>query len=726
MSGEGTAKQIARWTALGALFLIPLTPLVVANSFFFPFITGKAFYFRILVEIAFSAWILLAFLDKEYRPRFSWIGIAVLAFLAWMLIADSFAINAAKAFWSNFERMEGWILVVHLAAFFFAAGAVLRVEEKWRAWFLTSLGVSVIISGHAILQLAGAMPIHQSSARVDASLGNATYLAIYFVFNVFIAGWLALTEKRAWLKWSLVALAALEAVLVFFTETRGAIVALSVGLTLAALLAALTAGKHARRVAAFALALIALLGGTFYLARDSSFVRSNEILERVASISSKDGEVRFMIWHMAWEGFLARPVTGWGQEGFNYVFDRFYDPGMYAQEPWFDRAHNAFIDWLIAGGAPAFLLFVSLFAFAVWFLWRRSELSRPERIALTCALVGYAIHDLFVFDNLYSYVYFFAILALIDSQIGRPIPALVNAQELDGSGGFAYGLPIAGIAAAVLVWTLNVSGMTVASGLITAISNAPDSPARNISIFKDLAAHPAFAAQEVREQMVSFASSVIQSQNATNEQKGEMVTLAIDEMKKQTARYPLDTRELLQLAYAYRAAGDLQDALASAQAALKTSPTKEEILTFVGATEWEMGDLAAAKENFDQAYALGPQFPELAAYAAVGAYGIGDAARGDAILTKAYGTTIVDSDILAIAYYRMKDWSRLEKLWELRTKTPDATAQTFFSLAAVYYTAGDRAAALQIVREAMARFPDAKDAGEAAIKQIESGVPAGR
>ncbi|MCX6787595.1 MAG: hypothetical protein NT108_00295, partial [Candidatus Kaiserbacteria bacterium] len=110
MQSDDIARQIARWVALGALFLIPLTPLLVADSFFFPFITGKAFYFRILVEIAVAAWAVLAFLDKEYRPRFSLIGAAVVGFVVWMFIADAFALNAAKAFWSNFERMEGWVL----------------------------------------------------------------------------------------------------------------------------------------------------------------------------------------------------------------------------------------------------------------------------------------------------------------------------------------------------------------------------------------------------------------------------------------------------------------------------------------------------------------------------------------------------------------------------------------------------------------------------------------
>ncbi len=722
---EGVAKQIARWVALGALFLIPLTPLIVANSFFFPFITGKAFYFRILVEVAVAAWGVLALLDREYRPRFSWAGAAVVAFVLWMFVADAFAINAAKAFWSNFERMEGWVLLIHLLGFFFAASAVLRVEKAaWRAWFLTSLAVSLVISGYAFSQLIDPkdFPIHQGSVRIDASLGNSAYLAIYFLFNLFVAGWLALTESRAWLKWSLVALAVLEGILLFCTETRGTIIGLTIALALAALLTALTAGKHARRIAAGALVFIIVCAGALYFARDSSIVQGNTTLQRVASISLADGQTRFAIWHMASRGFETSPVVGWGQEGFNYVFDRFYDPALFHQEPWFDRAHNAFIDWLVAGGLPGFLLFVSLFGVAIWLLWRCSELSRPERIALTCALVGYAIHNLFVFDNLYSYIYFFAILALIDSQVARPIRALERAPVLDAADGMAYALPIALVVAGGLIWAVNVPGMQAAGTLITAISPSATGPAGNIATFKDLAMHPAFAAQEIREQMVSYASTIVQDPNATNEQKQQMTTLAVEEMKKQVAHYPLDTREQLQLAYAYRAAGDAQGALSATIAATKLSPTMEQAWIIAGSAAWDAGDMQSAELYFGTAYALAPTFTDLAPYAAAGAYAALDATKGDAVLQAAYGTTTVDNDVLSVAYYRTKDWPRLIRLWKLRADAPAATPQTFFSLAGIYYTAGDNANAISVIRQVAVRFPQTADAAAEAITQIQTGT----
>src|SRR5687768_13798091 len=98
MKKGSAAKNLARWVALGCLFLIPFAPLVVTPlfvtsggfafpaNFFFPFITGKAFYLRILIELLVAAWAVLALLDRAYRPRFSWIGAIATLFVLWMAV----------------------------------------------------------------------------------------------------------------------------------------------------------------------------------------------------------------------------------------------------------------------------------------------------------------------------------------------------------------------------------------------------------------------------------------------------------------------------------------------------------------------------------------------------------------------------------------------------------------------------------------------------------------
>lgn len=718
--GGDTVKQVFRFVALGALFLIPLTPLLVPTSFFFPFITGKAFYFRTLVEIVFAAWIGLALIDKNYRPRFSWIGAGVLAFVVWMFIADLFAINVLKAFWSNFERMEGWMLLAHLAALFFAGGAVLRVEHKWRLWFFISLGVSVIVVCYALLQLAGSIAIHQGSSRIDASFGNSAYLGIYLLFNVFLAGWLALTEREAWIKWSLIALAVIEGFLVFMTETRGTVLGLLAGLLLAGLLTALTAGKRARTIAAVGMAVIVVVAGGLWLARDSAFVQSNHTLQRVTSISLDDLSVRFMIWNIAWKGFLDRPITGYGQEGFNYAFNAHYDPALYAQEQWFDRAHNAFIDWLIAGGLPALILYLFLFGSVITLLWARSELSRPERIALTAAFAGYAVHNLVVFDNLYAYVYFFAILALVDSQVSRPIAYFEKAKTVGNETATTAVLPLTIVAAVLLIGFINYPGIRASSGLIAAITPRSN-PAENLAAFQEVLAHPAFAAQEIREQLVSFALDVTQNPNMPEELRTQAASLAISEMEAQNTEHPGDARSQLQLSLAYRAAGDTKSALAAIDAAHALSPNKEQIYIQRGVTAWDLGDTKAVQEAFHAAYALGPQFTDLAAYSAAGDIVAGDIAAAHKTLMDAFGTTVVDSDALAVAYYRMKDYPDLIALWKLRVEKSQSI-QAYFGLAAAYHVGGNTGAAIATLNAVVAKYPEAKEQANQLLSQINSGA----
>jgi len=71
------------------IFLIPFIPLYIANNLFFPFITGKAFLFRILVEIAFALWLILILRDRRYAPRFSPLLLSITIFTIIVFTADS-------------------------------------------------------------------------------------------------------------------------------------------------------------------------------------------------------------------------------------------------------------------------------------------------------------------------------------------------------------------------------------------------------------------------------------------------------------------------------------------------------------------------------------------------------------------------------------------------------------------------------------------------------------
>src|SRR5205085_82544 len=82
-------------------------------------------------------------------------------------------------------------------------------------------------------------------------------------------------------------------------------------------------------------------------------------------------------------------ILGWGQENYAIVFDKYYDPRMYGQEPWFDRVHNIIFDWLVAGGFPGLILYLLIFAALLRVLWKADVFTLSERSILTGLLVGY-------------------------------------------------------------------------------------------------------------------------------------------------------------------------------------------------------------------------------------------------------------------------------------------------------------------------------------------------
>ncbi len=719
-------EKTIRWVTIGALFLVPLLPLLVANTYFFPFITGKNFVFRILIEIAFVGWLLLMTINAKYRPRFTWPAVLFGAFTIWMAIADAFAVNPAKAFWSNYERMDGWVTLSHVFLFFLVTGSIFAVDKLWKKWWGTWLAISAILCVYGFMQVGGMLAIHQGGVRLDATFGNSDYLACYMLFSIAVSLWIAFESKVKaktfnWLRYILLLLTLFEVIILFLTATRGAILAFVGAAALGGILWAIESGKKGRRVALGGLLALVLIVGGFFLLRNESFIRHDPTLGRLASISLSDPEThtRLTIWHMAYEGFLQRPVTGWGQDGFNYVFNKYYEPVLQGQEPWFDRAHNTYLDWLIAGGFPALLLFLALLASLAYTLLV-AELSRTERVLLISAVAAYCAQAIFVFDNLFSYVPLTAIIAMAHATVPQKkelfpkLSASIQKISVLGTGDFVtYSLPIGVVALVVLVWIVNIPSMTAAGDLIIAITPTTTPATTNIDAFKKAYADNSFADQEITEQLITFTEGIITNQQISTPDKQAVYTYALQQAKALVTAIPQDARIRLEYALLYRAGGNYAQALEQIHIAEQLSPKKQSILIEEGVESLQSGNLPAANAAFAKAYTLDTSFPDIAVYAAAGDILTGKADEGKALLQKLYGTTAVDQDIVLLAYYQTKDYPNFIATWQKRVADKNNSAEAMFGLAAAYANAGQVTDARAEIQEIIKQHPDqATQAGQ--------------
>jgi O-antigen ligase len=604
-------KEFSRKAILVLLFALPFVPLLVSASLFFPFITTKVFAFRFIVEAAFFLWIALALISPEFRPKRSPILYALIAFLVVIGLADIFGAAPLKSFWSNYERMEGYITLLHLGALFLVMSSVFK-EREWRWWWNTSIAASALMIVYCLFQLAGVTQIHQGGARIDGTLGNAAYLALYFLIHIFITLFYYF-RSRGSVRWTYAAVTLGQAYMLYLTATRGAILALLGGLALFALISAVSREKTRLRLWSRALlALIVVLVLGFVALRNSSFVKKSPVLERLSTVnlSQWKNEGRSFVWPMALQGIKEKPILGWGQDNFNYIFAEHYSPEMFRLEPWFDRAHNIFLDWAVAGGILGLGSYLSLYVVLLILIWKSLSFTRTDKAVLTGLLAAYFFNNIFVFDNIVSYMLFIALLAQVHSQ-----EAWRNKEEakpVEEGRALSLFLPLALVFVFVLYF-FNIKPMVANTSLIKALQSA-QSPAGSrepaIGYFERAYNESRLGRPEVVEWLSSSAANILSDNSISESQRDAYFTFVQKAVEDMTQTLPNDPRYELVAGNLYASVGLYDQALAHYNRAKALMPEKQMIYFYIGQILYYKKDYAGSIAALKYAYYLAPEYED--------------------------------------------------------------------------------------------------------------------
>ncbi len=334
---QNTINTILRYAIITGLSFVMFIPLYIANPLFFPFITGKAFAFRIIVEIIFALWLILILrergtsaygTDRSVVPRVNLITVFVTAFTLIVLIADLAGMNPLRSIWSNSERMEGWMTIIHLWSYFIILSSIFGVGDElrknWHRFLNITIIAGIITAIYGLFQYFGWAQIHQGSSRIDASLGNSAYMAVYMLIHVFIATYLAVVNftKNNPLVYIYSVISVLFSFILFQTGTRGSIIGWVAGIMVACFIYAVWGRKErgqsnlSRSIAGGVILLILVLTTVFYLNKNAEWIKKSEVLSRLASISIKDTrtQARGYSWPMALSGSFETVKTsliGW-------------------------------------------------------------------------------------------------------------------------------------------------------------------------------------------------------------------------------------------------------------------------------------------------------------------------------------------------------------------------------------------------------------------------------
>lgn len=722
-------NKILRNVIFGGIFLIPFIPFLVTESMLFPFITGKNFAFRIIVEIIFALWVILALRDEEYRPRFSWLLVGVTVFTAIVGLADFFAVDPAKAFWSNFERMEGYITVLHLFLFFVVLSSAFHLKKHWNNLFLTWITSGIFMSIYGLFQLSGAVTINQGGVRVDGTFGNATYLAIFLLCSIFFGILLFIrkspAERKSFL-WYFIPATLLQTVILYHTATRGVILGLIGGLLVSAVLIAIfeREDKTLKKISTGTLIGVFLVILTFFAVRDTSFVKESPVLSRFASLSTSEIKTqgRYFIWPMAIKGFQEKPALGWGQEGFIYVFNKNYDPRMYSQEQWFDRAHSVPLDWLIASGIFGFLAYIFIILSAYWYIWKGTDggYSLAEKSIITGLLSGYLFQGIFVFDNLISYLLFFSIIAMLH--------ALSGGKKMVMSGR-VFNHSMQGAVAGVLViafmfafyfanWKPIRASQTLIDALRTMSNSVPTD--QTISLFEKTFAYDTFANAEAAEQLATLTGSFM-AQGVSKDVRDRYVAVTDKELTAIIDKSPQNARYRLFRGSFYRSIGALDKSINDLEKAIELSPNKQTILFELGSTLLRKNDGEGALAVFKKAFELEPSYLEARMVYGITAIAAGKHEIATEVLGEVPNETLNFDDRVLNVYVQFDRWDEIVRIFNYRIEHGEDTVDNNMSLAVAYLRIGNRAKSIDILERVAVKNPELRSQVDYYIKEIQAG-----
>jgi O-antigen ligase/tetratricopeptide (TPR) repeat protein len=615
------------------------------------------------------------------------------------------------------------------------------------AWNIGS-GPGVLVSGLSLLPIA-----------IFAAALHAASLCWFFLRRSVAAGVLFfLLLCGFYLFW------------LYQSETRGAMVGLVGALALLSIFYVFTGTGRLIRWAGLALLLLALIvPSVIWIQRQSSWVQRHPPMVRLTQLSVQDIlAARFWAWKASITATWDRPLFGWGPENYSIAFDRHFPPQIintWESMPWFDRAHNIFLDISTTTGVlglSCFLLFYLLaFAFLLR-LWFRTK-DPTNSLLVGALLLSYLIQGLASFDTINTEVLVYLLLAYVVWLYQRghqPLPEKSMAQpplpEIS-----ARGLLCIGAAIVVLLpihWYAVKKPYESNLFLNQAVqySKAVDQGSgksgivywrETLDLFQRASDYQTMGRYLVREELANYTSDLVGMEDAPQAAKVAAAGQAIALLQESVQQDPRDARRYMYLAsLVNRCFGVLRSSdPAQARALLEKnlellrmaeqlSPARPQVYFEMGQTLARLGryaDQAAAIEKgialnpplagarYFDAVVKGPNLDLLFAYVA-GGNDEAAAKQWQKIKLLSISLTRSNYDQLATLYASRKQYEAIIRLYKEELAQMPDDPQLLAQLATAYREAGDLEQARQTALKAAALAPGSGPSIQAFLESLKT------
>lgn len=447
------------------LEILSLIILVVIPVFFLPninsvFTIAKVSLLHFLVSILVGIW-LFNYFTVVPRPavgalvrdplRLMTLVLAAIYFLSTLI-----SVYPGMSFWGSYMRREGIYTVFSFMVFSLILSQTLRNRDLGRKMLFLLLIGSGLASIYGIYQHFWLDPLFKDPSlleRIMSTAGNPLFFSIYlamlipFAVSTMVSIWgnhNLSNHKRYLYCGLLVFLLFLNGVGFWFSQSRGPILGLAVGLVIYLVLYSLWKRKIPLMVASGALFLV-LVGVIVFLTLPVSvfgdtklpFIGQSRLLN-TAQLESVGAQSRFVMWKYSIKGLLLehpaigfepdkwnilRSLLGYGPEGMDYAFPRVFPPELVplvGRGVQVDRAHNRYIDMAVVTGflgVTALLVLIALIFVRAWRWLKNSRVRENQFIALAAisTIVVWMVDGIFGINTVETALFFWSIVGLVSA-----------------------------------------------------------------------------------------------------------------------------------------------------------------------------------------------------------------------------------------------------------------------------------------------------------------------
>lgn len=344
----------------------------------FPFISYKVFLYngtsiRSTLLIAATTILGILFCISLFRkgatlsiPK-SPVFLAAATYLLFVIVSGLHGLNPGLSFWSVATRTTGIWYLLNLGLLTYLLWGIFSDKVRQGRFILTLSLSTAFYSLFSLFSAEGFNIFFKNFTNDGFTFGNSTFAGMY-IFGAFLLSlyYLVQSEKKTWWMYALpVVIIANPYILSgnLWGEARASALAVFLSVPTFLIFWGISKVKDTKKKKITAYSLLVITIVAIGISALSLF--SHEGYLRKAYLSQAT-QARPLVWEMSEKVIAEKPYLGWGIDNFERVFENNYDNRLlqdeYGGEPWFDRAHNVFIDQTVDNG------FIGLFFYLLMYI----------------------------------------------------------------------------------------------------------------------------------------------------------------------------------------------------------------------------------------------------------------------------------------------------------------------------------------------------------------------